>query len=136
TPIDDEGRRNSYPMLRLVARTTSGSVLASTDIVVPVSDELNCRACHASGSLSVARPNGGWVWDCEPDRDYKLNVLQKHDDRHLGSGTYSNALRQAGYDNAGLFVSATRNHKPVLCVRCHASNIVPGSGVEDMRPLT
>src|SRR6185503_13646156 len=51
-------------------------------------------------------------------------------------GTYSNALRQAGYDNAGLFVSATRNHKPVLCVRCHASNIVPGSGLEDMRPLT
>jgi hypothetical protein len=136
TPIDDEGRRNSYPMLRLVARTTSGSVLASTDIVVPVSDELNCRACHASGSLSVARPNGGWVWDCEPDRDYKLNVLQKHDDRHLGSGTYSNALRQAGYDNGGLFASATRGQKPVLCVRCHASNLEPGSGVDGMRPLT
>jgi hypothetical protein len=136
TPYDDEGRKNSYPMMRLVARNIAGAELASTDIAVPVSDGLDCRACHASGSQSVARPNGGWVWDCDPDRDYKLNVLQKHDDRHLGSGTYSNALREAGYDNAGLFVSATRNHKPVLCVRCHASNIVPGSGVEGMRPLT
>jgi hypothetical protein len=136
TPYDDKGRKNSYPMMRLVARSSAGTVLASTDIAVPVSDGLDCRACHASGSQSVARPNGGWVWDCDPDRDYKLNVLQKHDDRHIGSGTYSNALRQAGYDNAGLFVSATRNHKPVLCVRCHASNIVPGSGVEGMRPLT
>lgn len=136
TPIDDEGRKNSYPMMRLVARNGTGAVLASTDIAVPVSDGLNCRACHASGSQAVARPNGGWVWDCDPDRDYKLNVLQKHDDRHLGSGVYSNALHQAGYNTGGLFVSATRDTKPVLCIRCHASNESPGSGVEGMRPLT
>ena len=135
-PIDDAGRKNAYPMMRLVARNGSGAMLASTDIVLPVSDELNCRACHASGSQAVARPNGGWVWNCDPEKDYKLNVLHKHDDRHLGSGTYSNALRQAGYDNTGLFVSATRNHKPVLCTACHASNESPGSGVEGMRPLT
>lgn len=135
-PLDDAGRRNAYPMMRLVARNGAGTLLASTDIVLPVSDELNCRACHASGSQDVARPNGGWVWDCDSDRDYKLNVLQKHDDRHLGSGVYSNALLQAGYDTAGLFLSATRNHKPVLCTACHASNDSPGSGVEGMRPLT
>lgn len=136
TPYDDDARKNSYPLMRLVARNGAGAVLASTDIAVPVSDGLDCRSCHASGAPSVARPNGGWVWDCDPDRDYKLNILQKHDDRHLGSGTYSNALRAAGYDNAGLFVGVTRNHQPVLCVRCHASNLVPGSGVEGMRPLT
>jgi hypothetical protein len=84
----------------------------------------------------VARPNGGWVWNCDPEQDYKLNVLQKHDDRHLGSVVYSNTLNQAGYDNAGLFISATRNHKPVLCVACHASNESPGSGLKGMRPLT
>jgi Bacterial Ig domain/PKD domain len=136
TPWDDGGRRNSYPMMRLVARDGAGTLLASTDVALPVSDGLSCRACHASGSPSVARPNGGWVWDCDPDRDYKLNVLQKHDDRHLGSEVYSNALRQAGYDTDGLYVSATRNHQPVLCVRCHASNASPGSGLEGMRPLT
>lgn len=136
TPIDDQGRMNSYPMMRLVARNRAGALLASTDIALPVSDGLDCRACHASGSPAVARPSGGWVWDCDPERDYKLNVLQKHDDRHLGSGVYSNVLREAGYDNGGLFVSATRNNKPVLCVRCHASNVVPGSGIEGMRPLT
>ena len=136
TPVDDEGRKNSYPMMRVVARNGAGDVLASTDIALPVSDGLNCRACHASGSQAVARPNGGWVWDCDEDRDYKLNVLRKHDDRHLGSGTYSNALQQAGYDTSGLFVSATRDLTPVLCIRCHDSNESPGSGVEGMRPLT
>lgn len=135
-PIDDLGRTNSYPMMRLVARNGSGTVLATTDIALPVSDGLNCRVCHASGSSAAARPNGGWVWDCDPDRDYKLNVLQKHDDRHLGSGVYSNVLRQAGYDNAGLAVSATRGQKPVLCVRCHASNATADPGLEGMRPLT
>lgn len=135
-PIDDAGRRNGYPMMRLTARNAGGTVLATTDIVLPVSDGLNCRSCHASGSQSVARPNGGWVWDCDPDRDYKLNVLQKHDDRHLGSVEYSNVLIQAGYDTAGLFVSATRNHKPVLCTACHPSNESAGSGIDGMRPLT
>ncbi len=114
TPYDDVGQKNSYPMMRLAARNGGGTLLATTDIALPVSDGLDCRACHASGSQSVARPNGGWVWDCDPDRDYKLNILQKHDDRHLGSVTYSNVLREAGYDNGGLFVSATRNHKPVF----------------------
>ena len=136
TPIDDQGGKNAYPMMRLVARNGAGTLLASTDIALPVSDGLDCRACHASGSPAVARPSGGWVWDCDPERDYKLNVLQKHDDRHLGSGVYSNVLREAGYDSEGLFVSATRNNQPVLCVRCHASNAAPGSGIEGMRPLT
>ncbi len=134
-PIDDRGQTNHQPMMRLVARNGAGTVLATTEIALPVNDGLNCRACHASGSQATARPNGGWVWDCDPDRDYKLNVLQKHDDRHLGSGVYSNVLRQAGYDHAGLAASATRGH-PVLCVRCHASNATSDPGLEGMRPLT
>jgi hypothetical protein len=135
-PIDNAGRKNPYPMLRLVARNGAGAVLATTDIAVPVSDGLDCRACHASGSKSVARPNGGWVWNCDPEQDYKLNILQKHDDRHLDSDAYASALLQKGYDRAGLFASATRNHKPVLCTACHPSNEAAGSGVEGMRPLT
>ncbi len=34
-----------YTMMRLVARSGSGAIVAKTDIVLPVSD---CRTCHAS----------------------------------------------------------------------------------------
>ena len=136
TPFDDAGWKNPFPLMRLAAYNGAGALLASTEIALPVSDGLNCGACHASGSKAEARPNGGWVWDCDVDRDYKLNVLRKHDDRHLGSPVYSNTLQQIGYDVKGLFVSATRNNQPVLCVRCHQSNASPGSGADGMRPLT
>jgi hypothetical protein len=46
TPYDDARRKNPYPMMRIVARTTGGSMLAFTDIVLPVSDEMDCTACH------------------------------------------------------------------------------------------
>src|SRR5262249_13604938 len=61
TPIDDALARNPYPMMRLVARDGSGTVLAATDIVLPVSDEMDCRACHASTAGPDARPAAGWV---------------------------------------------------------------------------
>lgn len=58
TPIDDAQGRNPYPMMRLVARNAQGTLLAQTRIVLPVSDEMDCRACHASGSAPAARPAG------------------------------------------------------------------------------
>ena len=55
TPYDDAGNFNSYPMMRLTAKS-GGKVLATTDIVLPISDEMDCRACHASTSGPAARP--------------------------------------------------------------------------------
>ena len=49
TPYDDSGKKNPYPMMKVTARDASGSLLASTRIVLPVSDEMDCRTCHASG---------------------------------------------------------------------------------------
>ena len=49
TPLDDNHLGNAYPMMRLVARNGT-AVLAETRIVLPVSDEMDCSACHASGS--------------------------------------------------------------------------------------
>ena len=80
TPYDDAGNKNTYPMMRLTARNASGAVLATTDIVLPVSDEMDCSACHSSGSGPDARPASGWANDADPGRDYRLNILQLHDD--------------------------------------------------------
>jgi PKD repeat protein len=136
TPYDDRGQANSFPMMRLMARDTNGTVLATTDIVLPVSDAMDCRSCHASGSQTAARPAAGWVWNCDPVKDYKLNILRYHDEARGGASSYTAVLQQVGYNSTGLVPTVLEDGKPVLCVRCHASNALPGSGAPAMRPFT
>lgn len=132
TPVDDAGAHNPYPLMRLVARNSAtGAVLATADIVLPVSDEMDCRACHASGSNPSAQPAAGWLWDCDAQRDYRRNILRVHDELNAGSAGYVKALKEAGYDTRGLSFSG-----PVLCARCHASNALPGTGIAGIPPLT
>jgi hypothetical protein len=135
TPYDDTGKKNPYPMMRLVARDRSGALLAETRIVLPVSDEMSCTTCHASGSGDAAKPAAGWVYDKNPDRDYRLNILRKHDDRQGTNPVYKDALARAGYSPQGLYATATGG-KPILCAKCHASNALPGTGIAGITALT
>ena len=136
TPYDDQGRKNYFPMMRLVARDSTSNVLATTEVVLPVTDEMDCRACHASGSQTEARPPEGWVWEVDPSRDYKLNILRSHDDHQLGSTVYAQVLSAVGYNTAGLVATVKQDGKPVSCIRCHATGAVPGTGAPGMRSLT
>lgn len=136
TPYDDAGRKNPYPMMRLVARNRAGTVLAATEVVLPVSDEMTCSACHASGSGAAARPAAGWVFEADPERDYRLNILRLHDDKQGGTPAFQGALTQAGYSAAGLFPTAHDQGRPILCAACHGSNALPGTGVSGVPPLT
>jgi hypothetical protein len=106
TPYDDVGKKNFYPLMRLTARDSSGVILAATDIVLPVSDETDCKACHASDSSPAARPIDGWVRDPDPDRDMRLNILRLHDDREGFRPAYREALATAGYSEQGLYETA------------------------------
>lgn len=135
TPHDDAGGINTYPLMRLVARDSGGGELAHTDIVLPVSDELNCRACHASGSSAAAEPFDGWVNDPDPEHDTRLNILRLHDDLEGGKAAFTDALATAGYDATGLYPTATAG-APILCARCHRSEALPGSGLPGISPLT
>lgn len=136
TPYDDTGAKNTYPMMRLVAWDAAGNVLATTSIVLPVSDEMDCRACHSSGSSPAAQPAAGWTNATDPIRDYRLNILRVHDDLEGSTATFQGALAQAGYNSAGLYVTATADQKPVLCAACHASNALAGTGIGGIFPLT
>ncbi len=136
TPIDDQGRTNPFPMMRLVVRNSAGAELAHTDIALPVSDQMDCRTCHASGSQVEARPQTGWVWDCDPVRDYRLNILRYHDDARGWAASYRDVLREVGYNPDGLVATVLQDGHPVLCARCHASAALPGSGATAMRPLS
>jgi len=44
---DDAGRENAYPLVRVEARSTTGSTLATLDTVLPISGEASCKNCHA-----------------------------------------------------------------------------------------
>ena len=136
TPYDDAGNKNTYPMLRLTARDGSGNVLATTDIVAPVSDEMDCRSCHSSASGAAAQPAAGWVNDPNPDRDYRLNILLVHDDLEAGGDAFQAALAQAGYNSGGLYLTVTADQRPVLCAACHASNALAGTGIAGIPPFT
>ena len=136
TPYDDAAKKNYYPMMRLVARDNGGALLAETAIVLPVSDEMDCSACHASGSPDDAEPFGGWVWDADPERDYRLNILLLHDDYNGGSAKYTDALATMGYNAGGLYPTVASDGIAVLCAGCHSSNALPGTGLAGIPPLT
>ena len=136
TPIDDAGNKNPYPVMRLTARTTTETLLATTDVVLPVSAEMDCRKCHASNSGPAAKPAAGWENDPNPARDHRLNILMLHDEKHLGTPVYANALTSAGYTADGLHASVVDLQKPVLCAACHASEALGTGGAAGVSPLT
>ncbi|OGS82816.1 MAG: hypothetical protein A2061_11050 [Gallionellales bacterium GWA2_59_43] len=144
TNVDDTNRKNDYPMIQVVAKNTAGQVLATTKVVLPVSDSMACRGCHTSNTAgnaaaNAARPVAGWVFDPDPLKDWKKNILRLHDEKQAGNPTYANALQAKGYPD-GLFNSAVAG-KPVLCVACHLSNAyqleagVP-TGIAGIPPLS
>lgn len=50
TDVDDKGRVNPFPLMRVVAKK-DGATLAATDGVVTSSSEFGCRECHAKGKI-------------------------------------------------------------------------------------
>lgn len=137
TPVDDAGAKNTYPMVRVTARDAAGNLLGEGHVVLPVSDEMTCVACHGSGAtLPDAMPRAGWLNDPRGSEiDYRRNVLARHDDTHGRQFKYRYALRKAGYDARGLLATADAG-KPVLCAACHASNALPGTGLKGVSALT
>jgi hypothetical protein len=138
TPFDDQLVKNPYPMMRVVARSkANNTVIATTDIVLPVSDEMDCRACHLSGSYRDAQPIGGWEWNADRNKDYKLNILRLHDQYQANfQSKYATLLAEANYNTNGLYATVVKDGTAVLCANCHPSNALPGKGQNGITPLT
>lgn len=135
SPRNDDGSMNHYPMVKVTAKDTSGNILATTTTVLPVSDEMDCRKCHASNSSNDAKPNSGWVNSTDIEKDYKLNILKLHDEKNDIS-SYLAELKVKGYDYANTLSETVANGIPVLCASCHKSNALPNSGIAGIPPLT
>jgi len=133
TPYNDDGTKNYYPFVKVSAKDTNGTILASANVVLPVSDELDCKRCHASNSSAAARPTIGWVNDpsLTPEQDYKYNILRLHDQfQPTAVQTYKTQLLAKGYDyNISGLESTARAGTPILCAACHKSNALPNIGI-------
>ncbi len=138
SPYDDALHKNPYSLMRLIAWNNANQPLATNDIVLPVSDEMDCRACHASGTGVSARPAAGWVWDGLPERDFRLNILRLHDEHEfvLHPELYNSALAARGFNPMGLYRSVTVDGKPILCAVCHASEALGLGSYSNTPPLT
>ena len=140
TPYNDDGSKNFYPMVNVTAKDNSGNVLATTEVVLPISDEMDCRACHSStGDYNATMPSAGWENDADAEKDFKWNILRLHDEKFptavADHQTELQAAGYAGYDDAGLYTTV-KNGNPVLCATCHASNALPDTGIAGIKPLT
>jgi hypothetical protein len=141
TPVDDANNKNFYPMVNVVAKDAQGKTLATAKAVLPVSDEMTCKACHTSrqtgttAELAAKPPVSGWAFDADPQKDWKKNILRIHDDKQKANTTFQQALTTKGYNTAGLAATAAAG-KPILCASCHASNALPGMGIAGISPLT
>jgi hypothetical protein len=134
-PYDDARKANAYPMVSIVARDTTGKLLASARIVVPVSDEMSCANCHASGSDAAAKPKSGWANNADPGKDMKLNILKKHDDRWPIS-QYLPQLKKAGWTYQSTLYGTAISGTPVLCAACHSDNALSLPGVSGIGSLS
>ena len=97
-PVDDAGAVNRYPLMRFTAYAGSGAALASTDVVLPVSEETSCQTCHATGKVAAPTGARAWATDTDLEAQARRNVLILHNARN-----------------------GTALQAPVLCATCHYS---------------
>ena len=133
-PYDDQGNKNYYPMVKVVAKDSSGAVIATTNAVLPVSDEMSCVTCHASNSVAAAKPAAGWVNDGVILKDWKRNILRLHDEKNPNAIATAN---MSGKYNKGTTLLANADAgQPILCAACHKSNALGTPLVAGIKPLT
>ena len=143
SPYDDALQKNPYPLMRMIAWNSANQPIATNDVVLPVSDEMDCRACHASGTQAAAQPAAGWVWDGLPERDYRLNILRLHDERqfaqHAGAlrgGAGGQQLQPGGALPPGHRRRQAGPLRPLPCLRGAANRRLPRRPAADhLRPF-
>lgn len=140
-PVDDQGRSNAYPLMKVSATNkVSGATLDSVDLVLPVASEADCQNCHADiGDGGNGTATIDVITDPNRDIDFsvveaadapgpeqtgnaaKMNILRLHDALHGdkytssvdGSTTVCNASTEP------LDPNCLANQTPIQCAQCH-----------------
>jgi hypothetical protein len=119
-PYDDKMNWNPYQIATVTLRWNPGKgnrVGQRIQVVLPVSDEINCGQCHAQGmDGSVNLPDGGTT-------DVNLNILKVHDYYHGATGISSTGPNLISM-------------QPVLCAKCHSSNALGTPGEAGVKSVS
>jgi len=126
TPINDAGVWNPYQTGIITVKDGTGIVVASTNIVVPTSDEINCSKCHgatnAFGDILMKH-----------DAKFKTNLISTAPVL-CASCHGSPVLGQTGKGSAGTYMSeaihASHAARGASCYDCH-----PGASTKCNRSL-
>ncbi len=134
-PVDDQGRSNPYPLMKVSATDrNTGQTLDSVDVVLPVASEADCQNCHAdpddqgNGAATtfasvnfdvVLAPNAPG-----PEKignAAKMNILRLHDAKHGADYTSSIDGSSTPCDSANnpADPDCLANQTPVQCSQCH-----------------
>jgi hypothetical protein len=134
---DDNNATNYYPMVRVTAKDTAGTTLATADVVLPVSDEMDCAKCHASTVTSIdAKPSAGWEHNANVLKDYKYNILKLHDQEHPISAGDLAEVNAKGFNYQTSLYDTAKSGTPILCASCHSSNALGTTSVGNAKALT
>ncbi len=148
-PIDDVGRTNAYPLMRVAAVNpgtspgTAGNVLGTVDIVLPVASEADCQNCHAATNdqalVAAGQTSNGSATDFAsvafaisrstdaatpgPQKllnAAKINILRLHDRKHgAGYRSWSGATLAATPCTSGTEASCLDVRRSIQCSQCH-----------------
>ena len=107
--------RQPYQLATLEARDlVTGKVIASNQVVAPVSTEMHCNYCHSDNGDGNEGIHTGVV---------ETNILTKHDQENLEE-------YPAGH------TGPLMDRRPILCAECHASNALGAPGVAGLPSLS
>lgn len=132
-PVDDAGRDNAYPLMRMQAKDkTTGAILASTDIVLPVASEANCQNCHAAElDCATTTQETGDLFNCTEEAidrtTFNVMTLNGDDNDELPPGdTLLQRLLNAAKINVLRLHDKKHNtqldaSRPIQCSTCHYS---------------
>ena len=134
---NDDNTTNYYPMVRVIAKDSGGKELATADVVLPVSDEMDCAKCHASTAiLDEAKPVAGWENSIDTLKDYKYNILKLHDEKHPINASDLIAVKAKAYNYQTSLYDTAKSGVPILCASCHSSNALFTTSVGAAKSLT
>ncbi len=103
--------RQPFQLANIVVKDLQGKVLATNQIVAPVSTEMRCDTCHSDGAFGIST---GRV---------ETNILRLHD-------------RENADDYPSGHTGQLMDRRPVLCAECHSSNALGASGVAGIPSLS
>jgi len=107
----DHLTRVPYQLANVTVKDAVNNVLASNQVVAPVSTEMRCDLCHYDGAFEIST---GRV---------ETNILMLHDRDHLED-------YPPGHEGSLM------DRRPILCAECHASNALNAPGVQEVPNLS